>query len=299
MVLTEFKTIHGFFTRPGARDRPFLYDVTPLTSTRTFASLSVIARQPTQSSTPGPAAINQGFPLADASLPLAQPAFTAMISLKQPEHDSAGVETQEEPPQVRFKEILESRRPEEWPPAPPVDLSAIVAFVGAHQEGRFPVAIMKKVDMRAWNRGKPLHERRELVLYKLHAPLPVEDEGKWDANAHVVAHAYVADRNGLLMVANNMGFGFTLEKAASLSYSFVMHVGAKEAVMREEEGWWVQELWFPRTGRGRGIVESKIWSPRGVHVATEYQDGMIRGYERGFVDEGEEREEGEARESKL
>jgi hypothetical protein len=56
-----------------------------------------------------------------------------------------------------------------------------------------------------------------------------------------------------------------------------MHVNAEAAVMREEDGWWVQEAWFPRMAAGRGIVESKIWSPGGVHVATEYQDGLIQG----------------------
>jgi acyl-CoA thioesterase len=58
----------------------------------------------------------------------------------------------------------------------------------------------------------------------------------------------------------------------------VVHVNAEEAVMREgEDQWWVQEMWFPRAAAGRGVVESKIWSPQGVHVATEYQDGLIQG----------------------
>lgn len=137
------------------------------------------------------------------------------------------------------------------------------------------MATMRKVDMAAHNAGKPVHERRELLLYKLLRPLPPAEGG--DANAHVVAHAFVADRNGLLVAGNHVGFGHAFGRAASLSYSFVVHVNAEEAVMREEEGWWVQEMWFPRTGAGRGIVESKIWSPGGVHVATEYQDGLIQG----------------------
>jgi acyl-CoA thioesterase len=144
---------------------------------------------------------------------------------------------------------------------------------------------MRKVDMSAYNAGRDVHERRELVLYRLRPPpLPTNDKERdgweWDANAHVAAHAYIADRNGLLMVANHIGFGFTLTRAASLSYSFVMHVGAEQAVMRHhddgEDGWWIQEAWFPRSGAGRGIVESKIWSPAGVHVASEYQDGLVQ-----------------------
>ena len=41
-------------------------------------------------------------------------------------------------------------------------------------------------------------------------------------------------------------------------------------------GWWVQEAIFPRVEAGRAIIMSKIWSPEGIHVATEYQDGIIR-----------------------
>lgn len=134
------------------------------------------------------------------------------------------------------------------------------------------------MDMSRWNDGKPVHERRELILYRLLKPLPVEEgEGNDGPNAHIAAHAFVADRNGLLMAANHLGLGWSLGRAASLSYSFVVHVNASEAVM-EGEGWWVQEVWFPRAGKGRGIVESKIWSPEGVHVATEYQDGLIQGW---------------------
>ncbi|KAL2127730.1 hypothetical protein VTI74DRAFT_10259 [Chaetomium olivicolor] len=272
----DLHTIHGFFTRPGDRTRPFIYSVTPLTSSRTFSTLSVTAYQPSQPST-NP----QGdhFPLADASLPLSPPCFTAICSLKLPEPDSVGVSTQEPPPQQRFASILSSRKPEDWPPAPPVDITGVVEVLGADQKGRFPVAIMHKVDMTSYNASRPVHERRELLLYKLRAPLPSDGTHGFDANAHVVAHAYIADRNGLLMAGNHIGFGYSLARAASLSYTFVMHVNAEQAVMREEDGWWVQEAWFPRNAAGRGIVESKIWSPWGVHVATEYQDGLIQGLE--------------------
>ncbi|KAL2189242.1 Thioesterase/thiol ester dehydrase-isomerase [Thermothelomyces heterothallicus CBS 203.75] len=280
-------TIHGYFTRAGIPTRPFLYTVTPLSSSRTFSTLSVTAYQPSEPST-NP----QGdhFPLSDAALPLSPPSFTGMCSFKLPEPDSQGVSTQEAPPQERFASILSSRAPEDWPPVPPLDITGIVEIVGADEPGKFPVATMRKVDMTAYNAGRPVHERRELMLYKLHAPLPTTGDGTgaeegewqgqgqvWDANAHVIAHAYVADRNGLLLAGNHVGFGHALGRAATLSYTFVVHVNAELAVLREEDGWWVQEMFFPRTAAGRGIVESKIWSPAGVHVATEYQDGLVRG----------------------
>ncbi|SPQ26275.1 10fbc22b-a390-49e8-a39a-079818295fe4 [Thermothielavioides terrestris] len=265
-------TIHGYFTRAGIPTRPFIYRVTPLTSSRTFSTLSVTAHQPSQPSTSPHG--DDHFPAADASLPASSPAFTAICSLKLPEPDSAGVSAQEEPPQRRFAAILASRPPDAWPPAPPLDIDGVVDFVGPDQPGRFPVAVMRKVDMRAYNAGRPVHARRELLLYKLLLPPSAPSS---EANLHVAAHAYVADRNGLLMAANHLGLGRSLGRAASLSYSFVMHVAAREAVLRERDGWWIQEASFPRAAAGRGIVESKIWSPRGVHVATEYQDGLIQG----------------------
>lgn len=200
--------------------------------------------------------------------------------------------------QTRFATILNSRLPMEWDPSPITDIEGVLDVIpGAHQAvGFFPCFDMRKVDMRAYNAGRPLHERRELILYRLLAPLPAttsDDDGKAKGrehlddkcpiegpDAHICAHAYAADRNGLLMIGNHAGWGREFGRAASLSYSFVIHVNAEEAVMSHSEGddeqWWLQETCFPRVEAGRGIVHAKIWSPRGVHVATEYQDGIIR-----------------------
>ncbi|KAK3681085.1 thioesterase-like superfamily-domain-containing protein [Podospora appendiculata] len=269
-------TIHGYFTAMGVSALPFIYDITPLTASRTLGTVSITARQPSVPST-NPA--NDFFPAADAALPLADPCFVAICSFKLAEPHSAGVSMQEDPPQTRFASILASRSsPQAWPPAPPVDIDAMVAMAGSEQVGWFPAVDMKKVDMTAYNDGKPVHERRELMLYRLLRPLPVDAE--WDANAHVVVHAFAADRNGLLMTSNHVGFGWSVGKVASVSNSFVVHVDAAQAVMGgDDDGWWVQEASFPRAGSGRGIVMNKIWSPRGVHVATEYQDGLVRAFE--------------------
>lgn len=180
-----------------------------------------------------------------------------------------------------------------------------MARVGNDVVGQFPIVEMRKVDMSGYNEGKPVHERRELLLYRLNKPLPSDGTDGYTANDHAIVHAYVVDRNGLLMACNHLGMGWTLGKAASLSYSIVFHTNVEECVMKhgsrdsdldlepdwekrslgkaegEDEGvWWIQEAWFPRAGAGRGIVESKVWSPGGVHVATEYQDGLIRSFEK-------------------
>lgn len=235
--------------------------------------MSVTAYQP---ATPSTNPTGDHYPVTDDSLPRGPPCFTAITSFKSSEPHTAGgrVFAAEPPPQERFSSILSSRPPTAWPPAPPVDIDILTDLVGTDIVGKFPIVDMKKVDMSAFNKGKPLHERRDLILYRLLAPLPADE----DANAHVVVHAYTIDRNGLLMLANQMGIGRNFGRAASLSYSLVVHVNAEEAVMKGD-GWWVQEVCFPRAGAGRGIVMSKVWSPEGVHVATEYQDGLCQAYE--------------------
>jgi acyl-CoA thioesterase len=154
----------------------------------------------------------------------------------------------------------------------------VTALVGTDIVGSFPAVEMRKVDMRAYNADKPLWEKRELILYRLLRPLPSDGTDGWDANAHVCVHAYAVDRNGLTMLCNLAGIGDRFGRAASLSYSLVVHVNVAEAVM-EGNGWWVQEAGFPRAGAGRGMIVSRVWSPGGVHVATEYQDGLCQAFE--------------------
>jgi hypothetical protein len=45
---------------------------------------------------------------------------------------------------------------------------------------------------------------------------------------------------------------------------------------RREEDWWVMEVVYPRAAASRGMMHGKLWSPAGVHVATGYQDGVVR-----------------------
>ncbi|KAK7748434.1 hypothetical protein SLS62_008590 [Diatrype stigma] len=260
-------TIHGYFSEAGLCDRPYIYEVTPVAENLGFYNVLVTVRQPTVPST------NQAhdhFPLSDAELPLGPVCFSALVSFRPA--TVSELSAQETPVQARFADVLNSRKPSEWDPSPPIDIASIVAVLPRDLVGTFPAVDIKKVDMTSYNKGKPLHERRELLLYRLLAPLPDSDP-----DLHILVHAYEADRNGLLMIVNHMGIGFNFGRAASLSYSFVVHVNPSDAVMKfGEDQWWVQEACFPRVKAGRGIVMSKIWSPEGVHVATEYQDGIVR-----------------------
>ncbi|KAL1867824.1 hypothetical protein VTK73DRAFT_3998 [Phialemonium thermophilum] len=276
----DLHSVHGYFTAKGYPDRPFLYSVSPVNTSNTFRAFSVTVHQTT---VPSPHAAEGIFPPSDANLPLGPPCFTAITAFKRPEPDSAGISMAEEPPQERFASILSSRDPSSWPPSPPVDIDLIVDLFGRETAGTFPCVEMRKVDMTAYNEGRPIHEHRELLLYRLLQPLPADgsgDRGGWDANAHALVHAFTVDRNGLLMALNHLGLGQQIGRVASLSYSFVVHVNTALTVMNyDDPGWWIQEASFPRAAAGRAVIMSKVWSPSGVHIATEYQDGLCRAYD--------------------
>ncbi|KAJ0274585.1 hypothetical protein COL940_009271 [Colletotrichum noveboracense] len=203
------------------------------------------------------------FNLEDLESELGDVCFSCICTFKRPEEG-----------RERFGEILKAKAPGDWPKAPAVDVEEIKALF-PDASGHFPIVDMHKVDLTGWNEGKPVTERRELLFYRLRGPLPADDP-----NQHVLVHAFESDRNGLLMVGNHIGLGWSLGTAASLTYAFVVHVNVDEAVMKDpsgaEDGWWIQEVSFPRAGQGRGALMCKMWSPSGVHVATGYQDGIIR-----------------------
>ncbi|KAI1107949.1 Thioesterase/thiol ester dehydrase-isomerase [Jackrogersella minutella] len=260
-------TIHGHFSEAGYVDRSFIYNVNAIATNPSFPNFLVTVRQPLSPST---STTRDHFPVADAELPLGPVCFSAIVSFR-PSGASQHV-AQESPPQTRFVDILSSREPSAWDPAPHIDIAKTLAEFPMRNPGSFPAVDMKKVDLTTFNEGKPLHERRELLLYRLLAPLSADEP-----DLHILTHAYEADRNGLLMIGNHVGFGWDFARAASLSYSFVVHVNPEDAVMSYgEDEWWIQEACFPRVEAGRAIIMSKIWSPKGVHVATEYQDGIIQ-----------------------
>ncbi|KAJ4854388.1 thioesterase-like superfamily domain-containing protein [Trichoderma breve] len=258
-------SIQGVFTKAGAIDRPFIYDVTNVHSSRSFTTKLVQARQPTEASD----APNGPFPESDANRPLGPVSFTCLTTFKRPIPMPSPAELQiKGSAQERYADILSQRAPDQWEPSPQVDVDAVTRMFPNAGHGGFPMLDMYKVDMKAYNADKDVPERRELILYRSYKPIREDDP-----NAHIVAHAYEADRNGLIMLTNHLGWGFNLGSAASLSYSFYVHVNADEAVMKGD-GWWIQEVWWPRVSAGRAMMEVRIWSPEGKHVASGYQDGV-------------------------
>ncbi|PHH75117.1 hypothetical protein CDD82_4594 [Ophiocordyceps australis] len=257
-------SIQGVFTSPGLRDRPFIFEVSPLSTGKSFATRLVNVRQPTQPSEPptGP------FSASDADKPLKNVCFSCMTTFKRSAPTPDDVQTAQSP-QQRYADILSKREPHEWPMSPQSDVDLIRDLFPHEGPGAFPVLNMHKVDMTEYNESLPVPERRELIYYRLLEPLPGDD-----VNAHIVCHAFEADRNGLIMLGNHIGYGYGLGRAASLSYSFYVHVNPEEAVMGDQ-GWWLQEVSWPRVSAGRCMMECRIWSPQGRHVASAYQDGMI------------------------
>lgn len=131
-----------------------------------------------------------------------------------------------------------------------------------------------------------------------------------EANLHAAAHLYASDRNSLFIVPNHLDRPRDYTRMASLSHSVIFHVGIKDLIMAAEpridhpnadptlwedgplplcnldsgEGkdadgrkWFVQEAWVARASGGRGLHMSRLFDyESGVHVATTFQDGLIR-----------------------
>lgn len=263
MKLTE-KSIQGVYTNPGLVDRPFIYEVSKVASGRSFSTRLVNVRQPLKASIKpdGP------FTVAEAERPQGEICFTCLTTFKRHFEGKDDVQA-ESSPQERFADILSQRKPDEWPPCPQIDLDIVQDLYPDKDHGAFPVLDMYKVNMRDYNERRPVTERRELILYRPSHPIDKED-----VNAHIVCHGAESDRNGFLMLANYLGYGYDLSAVASLSYSFYIHVNPEEAVM-DGDGWWIQEVQWPRTSAGRGMMETRTWSPEGKHVASGYQDGQM------------------------
>jgi hypothetical protein len=140
---------------------------------------------------------------------------------------------------------------------------------------------MRKIDMSSHNTSKPPLAHRELALYRPLGLLP-----RSLPNLHACAHLYASDRNSLSLISKALGFGDHVGTMGSLSHYVIFHVRSEELLFRAkgENGgdaeWWVQEAWTPRSGQGRGVHESRIWSPMGVHVASTWQEGLVRRAER-------------------
>lgn len=132
--------------------------------------------------------------------------------------------------------------------------------------------------MAAYNAARKPLDRRQLQFYSTIGRMPSVSQ---DANLHACAHLFGSDRNGLFLIPNHLGAGNGYTAMATLSHSVVFHVGARELGMAEQDSkearkWYCQESKCTRVSGARGMHESRIWSPSGIHIASTWQDGLVR-----------------------
>ena len=136
----------------------------------------------------------------------------------------------------------------------------------------------RKADMTPYNQSLSSFERRQLYYYRAIGELPP------DPNLHACAHLYASDRNSLFIVANHLDIADKFQgrfhaQMASLSHTVVFHVPAADLMMNEDNGdrrWFCKEDWTTRAAGGRGIHNSRLVGPSGIHVASTWQEGMVR-----------------------
>ncbi|KAG6006730.1 hypothetical protein E4U21_006715 [Claviceps maximensis] len=93
-------------------------------------------------------------------------------------------------------------------------------------------------------------------------------------NGYIAYHAFTANKSGVIMLVNHIGYGTSLGMAATFKYTFHVHTNPEDAVL-EGEQWWLLEINWPRVSANRCMMESRVWSPQGRHVASAYRDVMI------------------------
>jgi acyl-CoA thioesterase len=305
---------HGFFTLPGQTDRPFVYFVTPVAESRTISIRSVTVRQPKEASVRGDL---EGFKVEDGRAELGGVCFHGVASFKIP----AAAESRHQEVKDWVSEYQDALPlaaaaraaaasaspidPSRLPTCPDVDTPWYAEVIKHYPEHRtFPGLDIRKADLSRRNAPAAPLAWRQLNYYRAVGSLPPHLP-----NLHCAAHLYASDRNSLFLISHAMGFGNKLAKIASLCHSVQFHTGSAGLLLDPEprapqqavaitesgdaaavhgnanlpdaRGWFVQEAWSPRSGEQRGLHESKIWSPEGEHIATTFQDGLVKKAEGG------------------
>ncbi|KKK18253.1 hypothetical protein P175DRAFT_0532130 [Aspergillus ochraceoroseus IBT 24754] len=246
---------NGYWTQGGHGNRPFLYTVTTLSETRSFVLRQVTARQPTTLSDDCP------FPTTDASKPFGPVAFALTCSLKRREDGPAyGVSIDAE----RYGDVL--RRD-------PTTHASDFYLPGLNRVGKarlvdFPGIDIRTPDLTDYNSHHTGTGHRRLHVYRALSAMDV------DSDMSAAAHAFVSDRAGLSVLTNAFGANH-LGVAGSLNHKIVFHVNPDDLKL-DDTTWFIQEMSSPRGGEGRGAIESRIWGPSGILVASTMQDAMYR-----------------------
>ncbi|GAB7339204.1 hypothetical protein MBLNU457_5863t1 [Dothideomycetes sp. NU457] len=244
--------VTGFFILAGLTNVPFVYNVQTIRDGRSYCTRIVNVTQ----------AEGKGI------------CFTCTCSFKTPE--DSPLDAQERISLWDTYDVaLKGTKPEDWEEAPGMDVPWYwKRRLETGENDAFPGLDSRKVDMTAYNEALEPFDKRQLYFYRLIGSLPADDP-----NLHACAHLYASDRNSLFIVMNNLNVGHRFTHAASLSHTVVFHSAANDVLMMGGEGerlWFCKEDWTTRAAGGRGIHQSRIVGPGGEHVASSWQEGVVR-----------------------
>ena len=251
----RLQNVSGFFILPGLNEIPFVYHVKIVRNGGNYCTRSVSVVQ------------SEGKGIA----------FTAIISFKRAEASQIevwdGCDLQ-----AHYASALQGRKADDLPEVPGMDTPRYRARL--RREGRvddFPGLRCKEVDLKEWNEGKAPLERRKLYFYTPIGEVPPASECP---NLHAIAHLYASDRNSLYLIPNILGKGDDWTQLASLNINVVFHGTLRDlSVSRDKQGderWFCQEAQVGWIGGGRGLHQSRIWSPEGGLLASCWQEGLVR-----------------------
>ncbi|KZF26731.1 Thioesterase/thiol ester dehydrase-isomerase [Xylona heveae TC161] len=243
--------VTGFFTSPVMVNLPLHFTVTRIKDGGLVCTRSVNVSQPGG----------------------ADNCFTCICSFKRNEKGS--YEHQEDTtPAQKYAKVLDGKKPEDHKFSPAVDIPWYWEIADRHN---FPDVFsgmdVRKVDMTPYNQGRPPYEYRQLQYYRAIGAITANDP-----HLHACAHLYASDRNSLFVLVNALGIK-DYSRMASISHSVVFHLLGDDLLMYDADGkerWYLQEAWTGRTVANRGTHESKIWDAAGRHIASTWQDGLLK-----------------------
>ncbi|KAF2723637.1 Thioesterase/thiol ester dehydrase-isomerase [Polychaeton citri CBS 116435] len=244
-------TVTGYFLLPGSISTPFVYKIHIVRDGRGYCTRIVNVTQ----------AEGRGV------------CFTCTCSFKKPEHSALDAQAKVDL-WSRYGTVLKGKKPEDFPEAPGMDVPRYwrrMAATGYNDP--FPGLDSRKVTMDAFNRTRSPLDKRHLLFYRIIGKAPD------DTNLALCAHLYASDRNSLFIIANHFDVGDTFTQLGSLVHSVTFHAPVEALMMHAEDcsrRWFCKEDWTTRVADNRGMFHSHVWGPDGTHVATLFQDGMIR-----------------------
>ncbi|KAF2147894.1 Thioesterase/thiol ester dehydrase-isomerase [Myriangium duriaei CBS 260.36] len=251
--------VTGWFILAGLTNVPFVYTVELIRNGKSYCTRIVNVTQ----------ADGQGI------------CFTCTCSFKRAEDSPMDVQDTIDL-WDEYAVVLKGTKEQDWPEAPGVDVP--LYWKRMRETGindAFPGLDRRKVEMGPYNDMRHPLSRRQLLFYRISGSLPADA----DPNLHACAHLYASDINSLYIVANHLDVGDKFTQAASISHTVVFHVPDHELLMQtpgenakggNEALWYCKEDWTSRAADGRGMHHGRLVGPGGRHVATTWQEGMVR-----------------------